>query len=133
MNFANVTREDWGKLTLRVAVGGLMLFHGIDKLHNGVGGIEAALANRGLPALMANGVYVGEILAPLLILAGVLTRAAGLVLAFNMVVVIYTVYPGDLGALGDHGSWAVELPAFYLLGGLSLALIGAGRIGLGSR
>jgi putative oxidoreductase len=131
MSVVTVTREDWGKLTLRLAVGGLMLFHGVDKLKHGVDGIEAALIGQGLPAAMAYGVYVGEILAPLLILIGVLTRPAGAVLAFNMAVAIYTAHLGDLGSLGEHGSWAVELPMFYLLGGVTLALIGAGRIGLG--
>lgn len=123
------TREDWGKLVLRVSVGGLMLFHGLDKLMNGTIGVEGMLAAKGLPAAAVYGVYVGEVIAPLLLLAGVFVRLAGLVLAINMVVAIAMAHGADLWALNAHGGWAVELPAFYLLGGLALAMMGGGRIG----
>jgi putative oxidoreductase len=123
------TREDWGKLCLRVSIGGLMLFHGLDKLLNGVAGIEGMLAAKGLPAAAVYGVYVGEVIAPLLILAGVFVRSAGLLLAINMVVAIGMAHSGDLFALSPHGGWAVELQMLYLLGGLALALMGGGRIG----
>ena len=32
-------REDWGRLLLRLSIGGLMLFHGFEKLTGGVDGI----------------------------------------------------------------------------------------------
>ncbi|CAA6806270.1 MAG: Unknown protein, partial [uncultured Sulfurovum sp.] len=38
MKFFN--NDDLGKLILRLMIGGLMLFHGISKLQNGVGFIE---------------------------------------------------------------------------------------------
>src|SRR5262249_50959501 len=68
------TAEDYGKLLLRLAVGGLMLFHGFHKVRQGVGWMSPLLEAKGLPALMAYGSYLGEVAAPLLILAGVLTR-----------------------------------------------------------
>lgn len=55
--------HDFGKLILRVCVGGLMLFHGIFKLQYGIDGVTGLLESRGLPTFMAYGVYVGEILA----------------------------------------------------------------------
>lgn len=123
------TRDDWGKLVLRLSIGGLMLFHGVDKLFNGVAGIEGMLAAKGLPAAAVYGVYVGEVIAPLLILAGVLVRTSGLLLAVNMVVAIGLAHAGDVFALSPQGGWAVELQMLYLLGGLALALMGGGRIG----
>ena len=125
--------EDLGKLLLRVTVGGLMLFHGISKVMHGVGPIEGMLEAKGLPAAMAYGAYVGEIVAPLLLIVGFQTRIAALVLAFNMVTAIALAHPADLGKLNAFGGWAVELQMFYLLGGLCIALIGAGRMALDAR
>ncbi|MBZ4261499.1 hypothetical protein LAN14_23425, partial [Mycobacterium tuberculosis] len=39
-----LSHDDAGKLLLRLAVGGLMLFHGIHKLIDGVDGISGMLA-----------------------------------------------------------------------------------------
>ena len=43
--------QDFGRLLLRLAVGGLVLLHGVAKLRNGLGGIEGMLEARGLPAM----------------------------------------------------------------------------------
>ena len=45
LNVVNKTlsHDDAGKLLLRLAVGGLMLFHGLHKLLDGVGGISGML------------------------------------------------------------------------------------------
>ena len=84
--------HDFGKLILRVCVGGLMLFHGIFKLQYGIDGVTGLLESRGLPTFMAYGVYVGEILAPLLILIGYQVRLAALVEIFTMLIAIYSVF-----------------------------------------
>ena len=55
---------DLGLLILRIAVGGLMLQHGIAKL-NGVSNIKGMLFATGLPAFSAYGVYITEIVAPI--------------------------------------------------------------------
>lgn len=46
-----LSHEDAGKLLLRLAVGGLMLFHGLHKLLDGVDGISGMLAARGCRGL----------------------------------------------------------------------------------
>ena len=74
--------NDLGKLLLRLPVGGLMLFHGIHKLKNGLGFIEKTLADAGLPTYLSYGVLLGEVLAPLLIVFGVFSRPAALLEAF---------------------------------------------------
>lgn len=78
-------RPDAGKLALRLTFGGLMLFHGVAKIQHGVGWIAGALQEQGLPAFIAYGVFVGEILAPILIILGLFTRPAALVYAFTLV------------------------------------------------
>jgi uncharacterized membrane protein YphA (DoxX/SURF4 family) len=77
-----------GVLLLRFTVAGLMLFHGAAKLRNGLGGIESLLSGVGLPPWIAWGVLIGEVVAPLLVLAGVWVRPAALVMAFNMVLLL---------------------------------------------
>jgi putative oxidoreductase len=119
--------DDVGKLILRLAVGGLMLFHGIGKVLNGVGGISDMLVSKGLPGFMAYGVYAGEVLAPIIILIGFLTRPAAAVLAVNMVAAIALAHSSDIFRLGEHGEWPIELPMFYLLASLALVFLGSGR------
>lgn len=119
--------EDLGRLVLRLTVGGLMLPHGIAKATGGLGGISSMLAAKGLPEALAYGVYVGELVAPVLIIAGWYTRPAAVVLAFNMVVAVLLAHQGDLMQLNEHGGWALELQAFYLFGALAVALLGAGK------
>ena len=78
--------DDLGKLLLRLAVGGLMLFHGLHKLFGGVGFISGMLVEKGLPGFIAYGVLIGEVVAPILIIVGLFTRPAALVQAFTMIV-----------------------------------------------
>lgn len=53
LNAVNKTlsHDDAGKLLLRLAVGGLMLFHGLHKLLDGVGGISGMLVAKGCRGL----------------------------------------------------------------------------------
>ena len=45
--------EDLGKLVLRITVGGLLLFHGMHKLLNGIAPIKAMVAAHGIPDAVA--------------------------------------------------------------------------------
>ena len=121
-----------GKLILRLTVGILMLFHGVAKvLHPGsLDFIGGALAGAGLPEALAYGVYVGEIIAPLMIILGIQARMGGLIIVINMVFAILLVHTGDLFSLTEHGGWRLELQGFYLFGGLAILLLGSGRLAL---
>lgn len=119
-----------GLLLLRVSLGGLFFLHGINKLQNGVEGMKGMLTSNGLPAVMAYGVYVGEVLAPILIILGIATRPAALTIAFTMVVAIYVAHGDNMFALGKHGESAIELPLLYLCGALTLVFTGSGKFGL---
>lgn len=118
---------DAGKLVLRATLALLILLHGIAKLRGGIGPIEGMLAQHGLPAALGYGVYVGEVLAPLLMLAGVWTRLAALVVAVNMVLAIVLAHGGQLFDLNRTGGWAIELQAMFLASAVAVALLGAGR------
>jgi len=125
------TAEDFGKLLLRVSIGGLMLFHGVAKLIGGIPAVTEMVTSAGLPAALAYGVYVGEVIAPLLIIVGLLTRISGLVFAVNMAMAILLGHPGQILQLGEHGEWAIELQLLYLLGALAISLLGPGKLGWG--
>ncbi len=122
-----LTCDDTGKLLLRLAVGGLMLFHGLHKAIDGVGGIAGMLVAKGLPGFIAYGVLVGEVIAPILIILGILTRPAALVLAFTMVVAWLMVGTGKIFALDAVGAWAIESLVYFFVGALAVAFLGAGR------
>lgn len=124
-------RHDLGKLLLRVTLGGLLLVHGYTKLGAGVDWIGGMLQQAGLPAFLAYGVYVGELVAPLLLVAGVWTRAAATVIVVNMLFAVGLVHLGDFGKLTQVGAWALETQALYLFGAAAVALLGAGRLAVG--
>lgn len=122
--------DDIGKLVLRLTLGILMLLHGIAKLRYGVGGIENMVVSQGLPAFFAYGVFVGEVIAPLLVIAGFYSRIGGLIMAFNMVVAIALAHSSQLFSIGKTGGWELELQGFFLLTALVVALIGPGKFAI---
>jgi putative oxidoreductase len=114
-------------------LGILMLFHGYAKIFKGVSGIEASLLSAGLPAWFAYGVYVGELLAPVLVILGFYARIGGLLIFTNMLFAIALSHSSQLFSLGRSGGWALELQGFFLFTGLVIALIGTGRYGINRR
>lgn len=123
--------EDAGKLVLRVTVGALVLLHGIAKMSGGVDGIVGMAAQAGLPGVFGYLVYVGEVLAPALLILGMFTRPAALIVVINMLFVFYLAHMHQIFALGKSGGWALELQGMFLFGALAVALLGAGRYSLG--
>ena len=116
-----------GKLLLRVTLGLLILLHGIAKITQGVDGIATGLVANGLPGFIAYGVYVGEVLAPLMLIAGFYARVNALLIAVNMIFAIALVHSADMFNLGRAGGAALELQYMYLLAAISVALLGPGR------
>lgn len=124
--------NDTGLLLLRLTLGILLLFHGIAKLSHGPGGIQEKLAENGLPTVFAYGVYVGEVIAPLLIIFGFRTRIAALLMSFTMLVAIILAHGDELFSVGKSGGWSIELPALFLMGGIVLFYTGAGKYAVSS-
>ncbi|MGK9063571.1 DoxX family protein [Stutzerimonas chloritidismutans] len=123
--------DDVGKLVLRVSVGLMMLLHGIAKLSGGVGGIAGMLAGRGLPEFFAYGVYLGEVVGPLLVIIGLFTRIGALLMIGNMLVALLLAHMAELFSLGQMGGWALETQGLFLFGSVAIALLGAGRYSVG--
>ncbi|MEZ5594605.1 MAG: DoxX family protein [Gammaproteobacteria bacterium] len=123
--------DDLGKLILRLSLGILLLFHGVGKLLNIDGSLQfigGMLTNLNLPMEIAYGVFLGEVIAPVLIIIGLFTRLGGLLIAGNMVFAIVLVHTAELFAMTQNGGWALELQGMYLFGGLALLFMGGGKI-----
>lgn len=119
-----------GKLILRLTVAGLLLPHGLTKLLNpgSLTWIGNTLAAQGLPTMLAYGVLVGEVVAPLMALLGWRSRVAGILIAINMVMAIFLVHMGELTRFTSNGGWALELQGFFLFGALAIVFLGSGRM-----
>lgn len=129
MNLSSLD-ADTGKLIARLSVGGLMLFHGVSKIIHpaSLDFIGGMLSSNGLPSFVAYGVYIGEVVAPLMVIAGYRARAGAVIMAINMLFALYLAHSGDIFSLSEHGGWAVELQMFYLLSAIAVVFLGSGRL-----
>jgi putative oxidoreductase len=124
---------DAALLVLRLTLGILILIHGLSKLPPPPAFIVDVVTKAGLPPLLAYGVYVGEILAPILLIVGVWTRLAALLILINMIVAVALEGLPHLLQLNKYGGYALEVEALFLFTALALALTGAGRYSIGGR
>lgn len=129
----SILNEDIGKLILRFSIAGLMLFHGFSKLFHGIDGIKFLVTDAGLPEFIAYGVYVTEIVFPILIIFGLFTRISSLFFALNMVFAIYLAHSNELFSISETGGLAIESALIYLLGAISIMFIGAGKYSLDAK
>lgn len=125
----NCVSEDAAKLMLRVVLGVLILLHGIYKVQNpgAVEWIGGLFNGVHLPAFLAYLVYIGEILAPIMLIIGYRTKLAAALIAITLVVAILLAHIGDIFALGSTGGWAIELQLMYLFGAIAIMGLGAGK------
>lgn len=130
--YNNQERDQLAKLLLRLTLGLLMLFHGYSKVVNpgALDWISGTLSEAGLPGVLSYGVYLGEVLAPLLIIFGVYCRIGGWLIFLNMIFAVLLAHSGELFSLSSSGAWALELQGFFLMGGLIVALMGSGKLAL---
>jgi putative oxidoreductase len=125
--------NDVGRLILRVSLGFSMLLHGISKLTGGVAGIAGMLSGTGLPGFIAYGAYVGEVIAPILVILGFYSRVGAWLIVINMLFALGLAHLGDIFALTPQGGWAIELQAMFLFTAVAVALIGPGRFAINAK
>ncbi|EGN0894867.1 DoxX family protein [Escherichia coli] len=125
--------HDTGLLLLRLTFGILMLFHGVAKIEHGVNWIVSILQAVGLPGFIAYGVYIGEVVAPVLIILGIFTRPAALIYALTLLVATLLVGAGKFFTLTEVGAWGLENEMLYFMGGIVIMLLGAGRYSVSTR
>jgi putative oxidoreductase len=125
--------DDFGKLILRLTLGILVLLHGLAKLQGGIGFLTPMVTGMGLPAWFAYGVYVGEIVAPILIILGLFTRTGAFILFVNMVFAVFMVHRPELFTMGKQGGYALELQAMFMFTALALMFMTPGRYAITRR
>lgn len=109
---------------LRVVLGVLFLYHGIDKFDTGISNVEGAFDGWGvpLPGLTAPLTAILEIVFGIALIVGAWTRLAAAVLSVVMIgALIFVKLEGDV--LGGS-----ETDFAYLAGLVSLMLLGPGRL-----
>jgi putative oxidoreductase len=126
--------ESTGKLILRVTLGILILMHGISKLRGGIGWLDGALAAAELPKFLKYGVYLGEVLAPLAVIAGYYSRIGAWLIAANMLFAFGLVHGAELFLIDpESGAPKLELQYLYFFSAIALALIGPGRYAINQK
>lgn len=124
--------DDLSKLVLRLTLGILLLMHGIFKVQHGIGSIIGMVSSAGLPGFVAYGVYIGEVIAPVLLIVGLYTRIAAVLVVINMLVAIVLVHSGQLFLVTGNGSLQLEVQYFFLFTAIAVFLGGAGRFSMNS-
>lgn len=114
--------NDVAHLLLRIGVGVIFIVTGWGKL-NGIEGVQGFFGNLGipLPGIMAWVVAITEFVGGLMVLTGFRIRIPSLLLAFVMLVALFTTKLG-----GEFSAARVDL--LLLLITLSLAIIGPGKL-----
>lgn len=128
MDALQYRKNDIGRFILRLSIGGLMLFHGMNKLIYGNEQVNQILDSVGVPAFLGFGVFIGEVLAPILLIAGQWTRLAGFLIAVDMLVATMLVHAQQMGEINQLGGWMLELNALYFLGAVAIIFLGSGQI-----
>lgn len=130
MDALRFQKNDFGILLLRLTVGGLMLFHGINKLMGGTESVNKVLEGVGLPVFFSFGVLLAEVLAPVMLILGFKTRIAAFLIVVDMFMAVLLVHSNELFAVTETGGWSMELNAFYFFGAMALLFFGSGRFAL---
>lgn len=121
MKFLN-SFQPFGLLALRVALGLIFLTHGYPKLTRAGGPLQAMFVQHGLPAQLVYVSGVLETFGGIVLILGLFTRGASLLLAIEMGVAIAKVHSSHgLMALHDY-----EFPLALAAASIAIATIGAG-------
>lgn len=128
------TNAGWGPLALRIPVGIIFAAHGAQKLFGWFGGYGLEGTGQWMASIGLNPGYLMALLAGsaeffggLALLIGLLVRPAGAVLAFAMLIAIFSVHIGNGLFMSNNG---YEFALALLAVAVSLMISGAGRASL---
>jgi putative oxidoreductase len=114
-----------GLLLLRVALGIIFIYHGYPKLFGHTRDTMQAFAHMGFPGYFVYIAGVVEFFGGCMLVVGLFTRVAGLLLAIEMAVGLWRVHNiiSNPMAVGNY-----ELPLVLAVSTFALATVGAGLI-----
>lgn len=126
----NLIGVNLGLLFLRVIFGICLLLHGISKIFNGIDGVKFLVTKAGLPEILSYGVYVGEFVAPILLILGIFSRYAAFVILGTCSVIIYTAHPNIFELSEKTGGLSAEVVVLYVAICLCIMFCGSGKFAL---
>ena len=119
---------DLGILCARLGLGVCLFMHGFAKILHGIGGVKSILTKAGLPEIVAYGSYVGEVVAPIMIILGVFSRiAALLVIGTSLTIICAHHRLGNLLELTNVGGFKAEILYLYIALSLCIIFSGSGK------
>lgn len=122
-----------GLLAMRLSIGILFLMHGIAKIQYGVGGTLGLIEKAGVPSALGYLVYVGEVLAPLMLIVGFRSRIGALLVAGTMAFVMLFIQPDKFGQTMPTGAWGLEVQGLFLFGALAIFFAGGGKYAVSTK
>ncbi|MFN8343553.1 MAG: DoxX family protein [Spirosomataceae bacterium] len=121
---SKVSYPDWGVFVLRVSVSLLLLTHGYGKLLSFLNGASDFPDPLHVGSQISHALAViGEVVAPLLIMAGLWTRLTAVVEIIHFLVVVFLMHANDPLSEREHG-------LLYLIAYITILLLGGGKYSL---
>lgn len=120
-------KNDVGRLLLRLTIGGLMLIHGVNKMMFGTEQISEILTRAGIPPFFTFGVFLGEVVGPIMMIVGFKARIGAFLIALDMLIAVLLVHASQLDEITPGGGWMVELNMLYLMGAIVVIFLGSGK------
>jgi putative oxidoreductase len=88
----------------------------------------------GLPVFLKYGVYLGEVIGPLLVIGGYYGRIGAWLIAVNMLFAIGLAHWGEVFALDPQsGALVLEKQYMFMFSAIALALLGPGRYAINQK
>ncbi len=123
--------RDWALLFVRLGLAITILFHGWHKLTHGVGHLQEDLILLGFPGFVAYLAYVGEIVAPIMLLLGTYSRAAALFILGTCVFIFMVRWGNGTFLVSPKTGGLIIAEAYlYLSSALAIFFAGSGRFAL---
>jgi putative oxidoreductase len=113
-------------LLLRIALGIIFIYHGLPKLAHTQQWVQN-FQHMGFPGYFAYIAGILEVFGGAMLIAGLFTRIAGLLLAIEMAIAVTKVHGLLSNPLNVHG---YEFPLLLCVSCLALAAVGAGSISI---
>jgi doxX len=119
---------DLGLLFIRLGLGICLFMHGFGKILHGLSGVKGILVNAGLPGFLAYFSYLGEVLAPIMLIIGFCSRVGAILVLGTSITILYSYYGfANLFALNEVNGFKSELIYLYIAISLCILFIGSGK------
>lgn len=121
--------HDIAMLLIRLGLGVSIFMHGLNKIFNGLSFVRSVVLKLGLPEFVSYGVYLSEIIAPIMLMIGFYSRLGAFVIICSSIFIIYATYPNPL-ALTSHGGFSAEILYLYIFSSFCIVFNGSGKYAL---